>query len=733
MVDVNRSNSRGTGDRDTTYEHPASSSQQVDAGLESGTLLSILFRRRWFVVLVLVVFGAIGAVFSQLIATSFVGVAQVIVQDPRAASQFDVTDVRPSTQDSERYLADQVKVFQSGIVASHVADDLGVDVSTVSNSLEVTGDLTSNLIEIRYSADTPEEAMTGANSVVSAYVRVVSAQVRENASVALQKIDALQQSLDDKIDALSAQINARLANSTRSGVEDQIDATIEELTQLRAERDALAVGSPARQAVAAQITELAADLDALRLSLDLEQADPELDALVSEQNQALTLRSQLDTRRNTIEVDLELASANLALVSPAQSPEEPAGVPPIVTVVGFLALGALVGLAGGHALDLREALRARPAEPMTASGPDEPAVEAERRAVAIHPIEDAPRSRTVAGDAEVWMIGEGRSARDGGTVHGGEVRSSVPSASARETLHIAEHEPFNAPREESLDAAGEDPDEAEPVDTFPEVSPDAAEPEEDGADAAADIDALGGIDQLPTIDVAAADWHGAEDPESEDTELDDARRLDGGVDGDGEIVGPTEEKHDDRIFDRGVDGDAEIAGLSDADDGSAGSDRGDTADEAVVMVAGEPNGEGDADGWSEPLDPAGPADEVDGSIPGTESAGETPDTPTAEDAGPETADSRSSDGASSAIGDDLTLLDGIGPKVQGLLNEHGILRFGELAEMTPDGIQMILDEAGSAYQLCDPHSWPLQAKLAQAGRWTALKAYKASLKAGAKR
>ena len=68
MVDVNRSNNRGTGDRDATLDYSASHTDQADADIESGTLLSILFRRRWFVVAVLVVFGVIGAVVSQLIA-----------------------------------------------------------------------------------------------------------------------------------------------------------------------------------------------------------------------------------------------------------------------------------------------------------------------------------------------------------------------------------------------------------------------------------------------------------------------------------------------------------------------------------------------------------------------------------------------------------------------------------------------------------------------------------------
>lgn len=355
MVDTNRvDNDEAAGSRDSV-------TRRFDGGRAiSPTVLALLLRHWVAVVATVAVFAVIGLIVSRFVTTSYVGVAEVITQDPRAASQFDITDAQPSTQDSERYVADQVKIFESGLVASYVAEDLGVDVETVTERLEIVGDLTSNLIEVRYSAGTPEEAARGANTVVTAYVGVVSEQVQQNASVALQKIDALQQGLDDRLDAIGTQIASKLADSPRGDVEQQIEEAVATLTRLRVERDTFPFGSPERDDVEARILEIVTDLDALRLSLDLEQPDPELDALVEEQNQALALRSQLDTRRNTIEVDLELASANLALVSPALAPDEPAGFPPAVTLLGFVALGGLVGLAGAQALELRASRLAAP-------------------------------------------------------------------------------------------------------------------------------------------------------------------------------------------------------------------------------------------------------------------------------------------------------------------------------------------------------------------------------------
>lgn len=70
--------------------------------------------------------------------------------------------------------------------------------------------------------------------------------------------------------------------------------------------------------------------------------------------------------------------------------------------------------------------------------------------------------------------------------------------------------------------------------------------------------------------------------------------------------------------------------------------------------------------------------------------------------------------------DDLTKIEGIGPKVQGLLNEAGIKTFAELAAKTPEELDAILDAAGSIYKAMDETSWPRQAALAADGKWEEL-------------
>ncbi|MBN2043476.1 MAG: hypothetical protein JW757_00535 [Anaerolineales bacterium] len=76
--------------------------------------------------------------------------------------------------------------------------------------------------------------------------------------------------------------------------------------------------------------------------------------------------------------------------------------------------------------------------------------------------------------------------------------------------------------------------------------------------------------------------------------------------------------------------------------------------------------------------------------------------------------------AQTSEADDLTKIEGIGPKVQGLLNEAGIFTFAQLAGKTHEELDAILDAAGSIYKAMDETSWPRQAKLAADGKWEEL-------------
>jgi large subunit ribosomal protein L27 len=80
--------------------------------------------------------------------------------------------------------------------------------------------------------------------------------------------------------------------------------------------------------------------------------------------------------------------------------------------------------------------------------------------------------------------------------------------------------------------------------------------------------------------------------------------------------------------------------------------------------------------------------------------------------------------------DDLKLVEGVGPKIEGLLNDAGIHTWADLANADLDKLQAILDEAGSRYRMHDPATWAKQAALAADGSWEELEEYQAHLQGG---
>ena len=81
-----------------------------------------------------------------------------------------------------------------------------------------------------------------------------------------------------------------------------------------------------------------------------------------------------------------------------------------------------------------------------------------------------------------------------------------------------------------------------------------------------------------------------------------------------------------------------------------------------------------------------------------------------------------------ALPDDLTILEGIGPKVNELLQKAGITTFARLAETDPAVISEILQ--ANHLRMIDPQSWPAQARLAAAGDEEGLKSLQDKLKGG---
>jgi large subunit ribosomal protein L17 len=83
-----------------------------------------------------------------------------------------------------------------------------------------------------------------------------------------------------------------------------------------------------------------------------------------------------------------------------------------------------------------------------------------------------------------------------------------------------------------------------------------------------------------------------------------------------------------------------------------------------------------------------------------------------------------------AEGDDLKIIEGIGPKIADVLVEAGISTFAQLAATSPESIKEILESAGPQYNVHDPATWPAQSQLAADGKWEELKTLQDELLGG---
>ena len=80
--------------------------------------------------------------------------------------------------------------------------------------------------------------------------------------------------------------------------------------------------------------------------------------------------------------------------------------------------------------------------------------------------------------------------------------------------------------------------------------------------------------------------------------------------------------------------------------------------------------------------------------------------------------------------DDLKIVEGIGPKIEGLLLAAGINSWKALSETSETLLMQMLDEAGPRFQMHNPATWPEQARLADNSDWEGLQKYQEELTGG---
>jgi len=70
---------------------------------------------------------------------------------------------------------------------------------------------------------------------------------------------------------------------------------------------------------------------------------------------------------------------------------------------------------------------------------------------------------------------------------------------------------------------------------------------------------------------------------------------------------------------------------------------------------------------------------------------------------------------------DLTIVEGIGPKIRELFHNFDINTWSALADTSVDKCQEVLNSGGKRFEIHRPNTWPMQAELAALGKWEELK------------
>ncbi|MCB9034316.1 MAG: hypothetical protein H6553_10795 [Chitinophagales bacterium] len=80
--------------------------------------------------------------------------------------------------------------------------------------------------------------------------------------------------------------------------------------------------------------------------------------------------------------------------------------------------------------------------------------------------------------------------------------------------------------------------------------------------------------------------------------------------------------------------------------------------------------------------------------------------------------------------DDLKIIEGIGPVIEGMFKDAGIDTWKKLADASVEECQTILNNGGDRFRVHNPGTWPQQAQLAYEGKWESLKKWQDELDGG---
>jgi Mrp family chromosome partitioning ATPase/uncharacterized protein involved in exopolysaccharide biosynthesis len=325
-------------------------------GTTEPTVLAAVWKYRWLVLLLAIAFAGLGWLYASETA-DWTATATLAVQNPRTSSLFD--EAFPDSP--ERYVEGQVAILGSRAVARRAVEisaeqnpPVNVTVKEIQTNLSVSGSASSDIVTLKYSAETQRESITVVNAVAVAYQEIGRLAADAEFASALTELDGSIAGLNTEIAALEASISRRQGavlnaidnDLVRIGKIALLDSLILELLELSPPPAGstvarVAVYDSQLDVLTLRIATISASLEQERATiLAVELGNPDRAALIVLNDEAHQRLTDLQARRDQLDVDADLVSNGVVFYSPAETavPSSP-GV--------FIVLGALAGLVIG--------------------------------------------------------------------------------------------------------------------------------------------------------------------------------------------------------------------------------------------------------------------------------------------------------------------------------------------------------------------------------------------------
>jgi Mrp family chromosome partitioning ATPase/capsular polysaccharide biosynthesis protein len=305
------------------------------------TVLGAAWQYRWLVLFVAIGFAGLGWLYGDS-NEAYTATSSITIKDPRTSGVFDQAFV----DTPERYVASQAEIAGSRTVArrtiellGEVAPSVDLDVEDLVKDVSIAADDGSATISVIYTAVTADAAIAVANSVAESYQDVAAESSEANYSTALEQLDREIINRQVEFDDYQQQIDALRNNDpNRLALQAELDAAIARLLVFRP----ISINATPEEAAAAAavIGEISLQITTLQTALTGGTEDTEVVTLLDQQAAARERLSDLQTRRDQLAVDAELASNGVVLYDPAET-AQPAS-PAIMLLLGLIG-GAILG------------------------------------------------------------------------------------------------------------------------------------------------------------------------------------------------------------------------------------------------------------------------------------------------------------------------------------------------------------------------------------------------------